>query len=577
MDKIRYVKWGNWIAPFGVLLSLLAVISAQPGFLSISCGGKTNHTAENNIRWVTDADYINVGQTEDTGDASASGSYFHTLRYFPLPLKKSCYKLPVTPDVPHLLRLWFVIGVYNGFGNSPSFQFSIETLGMLHVRNVTTIDRESVYYSRILVSSGTVLYICLIRTSERDDPFISAIELRTLQDGMYAQAKPGTMLLTAFYDVGGNSTIRYPQDQFDRIWTSTDSSLISSSYSKDVIRPVTSHAAISTRNTKDLPPTAVMQTAWVGNSLNIIPISVASTDRGTKSLLLLYFAEIEALNMSESRSFFVAVNGEEQSETITVVRNYTAIERAFLPNQVRYYFNVMMAEHSTRPPILNAFEYHWLSDTDQATYSQDIYAINALKRSFDIKDWISDPCYLIEWEGIGCDNSSSHIRISKLYLSRRNLTGLVPKDIAMLTALVNVSLDNNHLMGSLPNLSNLTMLERLYLQNNNLNGTVPEWLSELKNLKELNIANNNFSGVIPAEILLNCSLKLNYSGNLYLRMEKRKCTLQNSNNPNLRVVLGITLGGILIIASVLIVGVVVYRNKFRRKEEGLVTESSRVE
>jgi serine/threonine protein kinase len=60
-------------------------------------------------------------------------------------------------------------------------------------------------------------------------------------------------------------------------------------------------------------------------------------------------------------------------------------------------------------------------------------------------------------------------------------------------------------------------------------------------------------------------------------MEKRKCTLQNSNNPNLRVVLGITLGGILIIASVLIVGVVVYRNKFRRKEEGLVTESSRVE
>lgn len=158
-------------------------------------------------------------------------------------------------------------------------------------------------------------------------------------------------------------------------------------------------------------------------------------------------------------------------------------------------------------------------------------------------------------------------------MSGRNLTGLLPNDIALLTALVNLSLDNNHLMGSLPNFSNLTRLERLYLHNNNLNGTVPAWLSELKNLKELSIANNSFSGVIPAQLLHNCSLKLNYSGNLYLRTEKRKCTLQSSKRGNLKVVLGTTLGGFLIIG--LIVGVV-YRNKFRRKEEGVVNESSRV-
>jgi hypothetical protein len=31
MDKIRYGKWGAWIARVGVLLHLLAVITAQPG------------------------------------------------------------------------------------------------------------------------------------------------------------------------------------------------------------------------------------------------------------------------------------------------------------------------------------------------------------------------------------------------------------------------------------------------------------------------------------------------------------------------------------------------------------------
>lgn len=68
-----------------------------------------------------------------------------------------------------------------------------------------------------------------------------------------------------------------------------------------------------------------------------------------------------------------------------------------------------------------------------------------------------------------------------------------------------------------------------------------------------------------------------YSGNHYLRMDKRRCTSQNTNNNKLKLVLGTTLSGILTIALVLIVGVLVYRNKFGRKEHGVAIESSRVE
>jgi len=260
MDKISYGKWGGWIALLSLLLSLLPLVTAQPGFLSIDCGGKTNQTRENNVRWVTDANYIDVGQTGEIGNASASGSYLHTLRVFPKPLNKSCYQLPVLPNVPYLLRLWFAVGNYSGFKQLPSFAFSIETLDMLAMGNVTISKREKpVYNETIFVSSGRVLYICLIRTSEPDDPFISAIELRTLQPGMYGQAKPGTMLMSRWrYDAGGKSRLRYPEDKFDRIWENEIRLVVSNS--NNDVDFISSEEPISTNNTKELTPTVVMQT-----------------------------------------------------------------------------------------------------------------------------------------------------------------------------------------------------------------------------------------------------------------------------------------------------------------------------
>jgi hypothetical protein len=71
------------------------------------------------------------------------------------------------------------------------------------------INHDPISYENILVSSGRVLCVCLIRTSESYDPFINVIDLRTLRDGMYGQAKPGSMLYSmSRSDIGGNSTVR---------------------------------------------------------------------------------------------------------------------------------------------------------------------------------------------------------------------------------------------------------------------------------------------------------------------------------------------------------------------------------
>jgi hypothetical protein len=286
-----------------------------------------------------------------------------------------------------------------------------------------------------------------------------------------------------------------------------------------------------------------------------------STDPLRRSLLLLYFAEIETLN--SSRSFYVTINGERRPGTITTIRNYSTLDLALISNDTPHFsFHLVKA---TDYPIINAFEYYSVYDTEQPTNSQDIEALQGIKKRFDIKNWISDPCFGFAWQGIHCNYSASPFRISEINFSGRNLSGSVPVDIGRLNALINLTLDNNQLSGPLPNFSSLTMLERLHVQNNSLRGSVPDWLSELKNLKELFIENNNFSGVIPTQLLNNPSLKINYSGNRYLCMHKGECVVHNSRKEEVSVVLIITICGALVIALALMVAIAVYRKKFRTK------------
>jgi len=166
---------------------------------------------------------------------------------------------------------------------------------------------------------------------------------------------------------------RYPQDNFDRIWTS-DISIASSNVS--LYRYVSTEEVISS-NTEDFPPTAVMQTAW-DVTYPYVRFNLPSFV-GSKSLLLLYFAEIKTLNISASRSFYVTINGESLPETVTLARNYSTVELQFVSNQSDnfnlnqsyFYFRLSKAPNSTLLPIINAYEYYSLIDTQPATSSQD--------------------------------------------------------------------------------------------------------------------------------------------------------------------------------------------------------------
>ncbi|XP_059064980.1 leucine-rich repeat receptor-like serine/threonine-protein kinase At2g14510 [Cryptomeria japonica] len=365
MEVIDSSKYVGVVSLFLFLLSctLFKAANAQPeGFVSIDCGGERNRTdLDTNITWVTDDHYLhnNLGvKAESYYNYALRHFYLGSLLVFPKPVKKACYELPLTPNVPHLLRVSFVDANSTG---SRGFNYSIETSDMLYMENVIPYYCLVCRSEHILVSTDKVVHICLIRTSECDDPFISAIELRPLQKGMYKRAKPGTMLNLIERDDMGDAyeVTRYPQDKFDRRWIP---------WLPDGTCSVNASDRVSVSSNTNFPPLNVMQTAVVSNTSNSnrIYFTLGTYDTGN-SILLLYFAN---LNLTETNLFSVGINNAIQNQSIPL-KDFSALELEFEFNGTRGATMILESNTPNQSPIINAVEIYSLVLTKPATSLDD--------------------------------------------------------------------------------------------------------------------------------------------------------------------------------------------------------------
>ncbi|KAJ0794613.1 putative non-specific serine/threonine protein kinase [Helianthus annuus] len=88
--------------------------------------------------------------------------------------------------------------------------------------------------------------------------------------------------------------------------------------------------------------------------------------------------------------------------------------------------------------------------------------------------------------------------MSGLDLSCNKLTGVIPKELGLLTHIRVLNLSHNVLTGPIPlSLSNLTNIESLDLSSNGLTGKVPVELIKLHSLAVFNVSYNNLSGKLP--------------------------------------------------------------------------------
>lgn len=97
------------------------------------------------------------------------------------------------------------------------------------------------------------------------------------------------------------------------------------------------------------------------------------------------------------------------------------------------------------------------------------------------------------WYGIECDVAGDHV--TEISVADNNLSGTLP-DISALTALLNFDVGENHLHGAIPALTSLVNLQFIEAEDNQLSGPIPS-LSGLTALQNLDIQNNALSGKAP--------------------------------------------------------------------------------
>ncbi|XP_057813509.2 probable LRR receptor-like serine/threonine-protein kinase At1g67720 [Cryptomeria japonica] len=520
----------RWMILALLFYSAAAQAQAQTGFLNLDCGARVNSTdPKTNLTWGIDSkEYINVGEQANVSNTSLD-FYLQSLRYFSKPYDKSCYSLPVVPNTPYMLRLWFHFGNYNGNTNPPSFNVSVETQGMLYrqMENIAVAGTPNWDTEKILTTgSAERLYVCFIRTLDGsdNDPFVSAIQLRKLLNGMYDLQDKGLMLNSVLrFDLGGESLIRYKGDDFDRFWQVNSTEDL---YNRGLVVTSSTEAEISSDNSSsNYPPSKVMQTAIVAKE-NVSRLFLNLTAVKKKTLIALYFGEIESVNTSQSRIFNVTINGQPHGTVNFSMDSYVIGKKIKLPStqarELVISLNSIKGQgNSSRGPLINALEQYNIMDTEPETSADDVSALLNMNKEFGISDWISDPCFSIEWSGIKCDKGNP-VRVLEIDLNGRNLPG------------------------SLKDVCNLTRLEKLNLQNNRLSGSIPPCLSNFSNLRELDIRDNNFSGKIPAE-LFHRNLIFRYSGNQFLVLPKGK-----NKGPMIAAIIGGILAVLLVLISMLV-------------------------
>ena len=99
------------------------------------------------------------------------------------------------------------------------------------------------------------------------------------------------------------------------------------------------------------------------------------------------------------------------------------------------------------------------------------------------------------WVGVLCAGGTT---VETLSLFWNDLSGSIPSELANLTNLVNLYLDENALSGAIPlELRSLANLQTLYLNENQLSGGIPPELGGLVDLTRLYLSGNRLAGPIP--------------------------------------------------------------------------------
>ncbi|PIA51448.1 hypothetical protein AQUCO_01100348v1 [Aquilegia coerulea] len=544
------------MAPPSYLLILFlqflpSVFGQADEFVSIDCGGISNYTdASTGLTWISDIGYIKQGKVVEIEIPNGDRLQYQRRRDFPAD-GKYCYSLRTTERWRYLVRATFQYGNSNSEEPFPKFQLYLDATRW---STVTVQDALRVYVEEMIIRApSNSIDVCLCCAST-GTPFISTLELRPLNLSMYATDYEDDFFLKVAARVNFGAptkdAIRYPDDPYDRIWSSDQEK--KQNYLVGVApgtERVSTSKSIDTR-TREYPPVKVMQTAVVGTEGSLsYRLDLEGFPGNARAYAFL--AEIEDLGRNETRKFTMQQPRKPGYNNIVVNiaenanGSYTLYEPSYMNISLDFVFSFSFVKtrDSTHGPLLNAIEIDKYVLINPKTTSKDKTVLNRLEAMYQgSHTHDGDPCNPISWEWVTCSTNTPP-RITKIVLSGRNLKGNIPFELKYMDELTELWLDGNSLSGQIPDLSKLINLTTLHLENNRLTGPLPSYLGDLPNLQELYVQNNSLHGEIAPKLLTQIG-KFNYSGNPDLYLKTR--------HKNLKLILGTTVGAFALFLAMLL-------------------------
>ncbi|KAD4982873.1 hypothetical protein E3N88_19544 [Mikania micrantha] len=424
----------------------------------------------------SDAGFIDSGINQEilsTYKSDTQDIQLSTLRSFPQNTR-NCYTLRPKQGKGnrYLIRARFTYGNYDFKGQPPQFDLYLGSDHWIRVDFNVSLAKDS---EIIHLASSDYIHVCLVNIG-LGYPFISALELRLLDNTMYAHDLRSLVLFTRI-NFGTSETVRYGDDTDDRIW-------YPEAFSGITIVQTSSPISLGS-STKENLPSKVMSTAIIPtNPTYDLLYSWRPTSINDVFFMYLYFAEIETLQSNQTREFNVLLNRVIWTGgPISPIDHTTSTYFTSFYNSTSYELRLRKTPNSTLPPMCNAIElYNPIRLQQQQTDDQDAASMWSIKTVYGLKRiWQGDPCVPNDsiWEGVNCSyNDTDNPRIISLNLSYSRISG----EIA-------------------PALANLTMIQSLDLSYNNLTGSVPKFLASLDFLRILNLTGNNFTSPLPEELL----------------------------------------------------------------------------
>ncbi|RZR90635.1 hypothetical protein BHM03_00018540 [Ensete ventricosum] len=307
-----------------------------------------SYTDTDGIRWESDTAYISNGESRTVQITESLATPLTTLRVFSS-RKKNCYPI-LLPDARRILaRVSFHYGNYDNKAAPPTFklQFDGNSWATVVTRMDTAVYFEVVYDVRMGRTS-----ICVAQTIPEQLPFVSSIEVRRLENSMYDGEPTYAFFLLRRWSFGATDIVRYPDDNYDRIWVpAADSAGITLLPSDTTI--------MDTSNSTEHPPKAVLLNAFTTTdpSADLSWTFAGLLPAATIPVYInLYFAEMTALSSSDVRSFRIDMDGNTSDPIVPPYQN--VLEFSFADRGVTASSQMALraTADATLPPIISAME-----------------------------------------------------------------------------------------------------------------------------------------------------------------------------------------------------------------------------